>query len=57
MLGIISAILLEKEENLAGRLEKPQERLKLNQKVHETVGQNKAELRRWKTECVNEAIG
>lgn len=39
------------------RLEKPQEGQKPNQKVQEAVRQNKAELRRWKTECVNEAIG
>lgn len=58
MLGVsIPAILLEKEENLAERLEKPQERQKPNQKAQETVRQNKPELRRWKTECVNEATG
>lgn len=53
----VPTILVQKEGKLAVRLEKPQQGQKPNQKVQETVRQNKAELRRWKTECVNEAIG
>lgn len=53
----VPTILVQKEGKPVVRLEKPQEGQKPNQKVQETVRQNKAELRRWKTECVNEAIG
>lgn len=48
--------LVQKEEKLAVRLEKPQERQKPNQKGQKTARQNSAELSGWKTECVNEAI-
>ncbi|EOB03513.1 hypothetical protein Anapl_04159 [Anas platyrhynchos] len=53
----VPTILVQKEGKPVVRLEKPQEGQKPNQKVQETVRQNKTELRRWKTECVNEAIG